>query len=124
MVLTFILIFLKDIQELTSQTNRYDQYAQKELDKKRPGILKDSSFTNNPLSNYGKQERTSDRQSALTAKDKISPLVPFSTRNQNIPSESSLVKFYSPNGISQTQFAFGTHSFEYTISSHFMSNNE
>jgi len=112
-----ILYSLLEIKEIASQTSRYhQQQTQKELDKKRPGILKDSSYINNPIANYGKQERSSERQNPLTSKEKMTTIAPMTTRNQqNIPPESSLVKFYSPNGMSQAQFAFGSRTNEYNF---------
>jgi len=110
-----ILSHMVEIKEHAARTTRYPQ-TQKDLEKKKPGILKDSSFINNPFNTYNKPERSSDRQNIITSKDKTSTIAPMTTRNQqDLPPESSLVKFYSPNGMSQTQFAFGSRDKEYIL---------
>ena len=91
-------------KERTSETSRPSLHSHKELERKRPGILKDSSYINSPMTNY-RPETTSELQNKQAIRDRIAITVPYSTRNQpTLSAEPSLARLYSPNGLSQVQY--------------------
>jgi len=88
-------------------------HSHKELERKRPGILKDSSYINSPMTNY-RPETVTELQNKQAIRDRIAITVPYSTRNQpTLSSEPSLARLYSPNGLSQAQYNNYTRANEY-----------
>ena len=95
LIVQYLSIFLahKELEER--------EQVHKDYERKRPGILKDSSYDNSPI--YKSTQGLSSHPLKKTLDPKMT-IGPQSTKNQrNLRSEPSIVHLYSPNGLLTNQ---------------------